>query len=292
MEHLFVQTLIGDWPPVATYPSDLLEIALGPKVCVELTFANSTGTTAIVRRALDGKKLTHSVDPQLSIPPILLEAGLLMPSRLPKLRFDEGRGKLTDAVQKLTGLDELIELGAFIQGLCHGGRDYLSYKKAELAMAEAEFAKQVEATKVALAAVNIAVPDLKIADTDDANGTMAKFGKEQNDRAGALIKVVSDDLAQGLDLTNAQLRSKFHFLCREPKVISNPDWPRLQKWKIFESISNAGLPAEVRQRLAQAISNAKASLATAIEFHNKAQSDTRYKLKPRRHNGMPSIAAE
>jgi energy-coupling factor transporter ATP-binding protein EcfA2 len=112
-------TKAGDWPPVATYPNELKEISSGPNVSVELTFANPAGAEATVLRAYDGKTIVHVVDPQLSIPPTLLEAGLLMPSRLLKLRFDEGRGRLTDAVQKLTGLDELIELGAFIQGLCH-----------------------------------------------------------------------------------------------------------------------------------------------------------------------------
>jgi len=52
----------------------------------------------------------------------------------------------------------------------------------------------------------------------------------------------------------------------------------LQKWKSFESISKA-LPADVRQGLSQAIANARTALVKAIEFHNKAQSDTRYRLK-------------
>ena len=271
-------TKAGDWPPVATYPQDLTEILLGPKVSVELTFTNPTGATAVVCRAFDGKKMTHSVDPQFNIPPILLEAGLLMPSRLPKLRFDEGRGKLTDAVQTLTGLDELIELGAFIQGLCHSGRDYLSYKKTELATAKAEFEKQAEAAKTALAAVSIVVPDFKIAETDDPNGAMAKFGKEQIDKAGDLTKVVSDDLAPGLDLADAQTQKQIAIALSGAGGDIESGLAGLQKWKTFESISNS-LPAEIRQELAQAVANARAALATAIEFHNKAISDTRYRLK-------------
>jgi hypothetical protein len=61
-----------------------------------------------------------------------------------QLRLDKGRGRLTEAVQKLTGLDDMVELGTFIQGLCHKGREYLSYKTAELEESKAEFDRQFE----------------------------------------------------------------------------------------------------------------------------------------------------
>lgn len=272
-------TKVGDWPPIATYPYEPAEIPFGPKVNVELTFTNPIGVFAVIRRELDGKEMTHSVAPQLNIPPILLETGLLMPSRLPKLRFDEGRGgKLTDAVQALTGLDELIELGTFVQSLCHNGREYLSYKKAELATAKADFEAQIERAKAALAVVQIIVPDFKIGDTDDPNGTMAKFQKEQNDKAGDLTKVVSDDLVPGLDLADAQTQKYIQLALSGAESDIQSGLTGLQKWKTFESISTA-LPEQVRQDLAQAVRNAKTTLAAAIEFHEKAQSDRRYRLK-------------
>src|SRR6185437_16547469 len=129
----------GTWPPVASYPPDLASLKSPPNVSVEIIFSNATGTQVSARRHFDGKTVTYTADPALQVPTILLEAGLLMPARMPHLRLDEGKGRLTDAVQKLTGLDELIELGTFIQGLCHSSRDYLSYEKTELAIARTEF---------------------------------------------------------------------------------------------------------------------------------------------------------
>jgi hypothetical protein len=271
-------TKAGDWPPIATYPNDVSDLVLGPKVSVELTFTNPKGSIAVIRRSFDGKRMLHSVDPIINVPSILLEAGLLMPSRLAKIRFDEGRGKLTDAVQTLTGLDELIELGTFIQGLCHSGRDYLSYKKSELAAAKAEFERQIEAAKAVLIKVNVVVPDFKIADTDDLNGAMARFGKEQNDRAGDLTKVVSDDLAPGLDLGNAQTQKLVALALSEADSAIKAGLTGLQRWKTFENIANA-LPTKVRLVLARAITNARTALTVAIDFHNKAISDSRYRLK-------------
>ncbi len=106
----------GAWPPLASYPPDLSSLKTPPNVSVEIVFSNAGGTRVTARRHFDGQSVTYVADPALQIPTILLEAGLLMPARMPHLRLDEGRGRLTDAVQKLTGLDELIELGTFCPG--------------------------------------------------------------------------------------------------------------------------------------------------------------------------------
>lgn len=158
---------IGEWPPVAAYPLDAKDIQNNLKVVVELTFQNSAGETAVLRRTFDGKNVTVSADPKLNISQILIEAGLIMPLRLAKLRFDQGRGKLSEAVQMLTGLDELIELGTFVQALCHYGREYLSYKKTELTSAKSEFQRQIREAGTALSKVGVVVPKFAPFDTDD-----------------------------------------------------------------------------------------------------------------------------
>jgi hypothetical protein len=188
----------GVWPPVASYPPDLASLKKPVNVSVEVVLSNASGKRVSARRQFDGKTVTYAADPALQIPTILLEAGLLMPARMPHLRLDEGRGRLTDAVQKLTGLDELIDLGTFIQGLCHSSRDYLAYKKFKLALSRTEFHKQIERARTALSPVAINVPNFRPSDTDDKNGQMAKFGKRLNDKAAELITTISDDLASDL----------------------------------------------------------------------------------------------
>lgn len=269
---------LGDWPPVATYPNDALEILLPPAVSVELTFSNPSGSFAAIKRSFDGKKMDVVRDAQLHIPPILLEAGLLMPSRLPKLRFDTGRGKLTEAVQTLTGLDDLIELGIFIGNLCHKGRDYLSYKSADLKLAKAEFDNQIEAAKEALAKVSVTVADFKIADTDDDSGAMAAFGKGLSDKAGEMTKVVSDDLAVGLDLTNAPTQKALAQALQAAETDLALGLSALKKWDTFQTIA-AALPEASRTAIAAKLAEAKAELASAIAYHEKAESDSRYRLK-------------
>ena len=194
----------GTWPPVASYPPDLASLKTPPNVSVEIVLSDASGKQVSARREFDGKKVTYIADPALQIPTILLEAGLLMPARMPHLRLDERRSRLTDAVQKLTGLDELIELGAFIQGLCHNSRDYLAYKKVELASSKTEFARQIERARTALSPVAVVVPNFKPSDTDAKDGEMAALGKQLNGRAAELIATVSGDLASDLIYRRSQ----------------------------------------------------------------------------------------
>lgn len=107
------------------------------------------------------------------------------------------------AVQKLTGLDDLVAIGALAEGLCHKGREYLSYGRKDLSNARTEFAKAIGEARRALRAVEVAIPEFTHADTDDARGEMAKLGKSLADRAAQLTQVISSDLAEGMALTNS-----------------------------------------------------------------------------------------
>ena len=268
----------GHWPPVATYPTSLLDLKLSPSVSVEITFRNPTGTLAVAKRNFDGKNTTESVDPGLHIPSILLEAGLLMPARLPQLRLDEGRGRLTDAVQKLTGLDDLVELGTFVQGLCHKGRDYLSYKTAELTTAKSEFDRQIEKARAALAPFSVTVPNFKPSDTDDTAGEMAALGKMLNDKASDLTKLVSGDLAAGLDLGDAQVQKQISLALAGAEQDVSAGLEALSIWKTMQSVHSA-LDATTRAKLREAITSGQQALDTALGFFKREQADNRYRLK-------------
>lgn len=162
------RNLAGSWPPVASYPPTAAGLKTFPNVRVQLTFVAPTGATATVERKLSGGKTTSSVSPNFSAPPVLIETGILMPARMGQLRFDEGGGRLTEAVQQLAGLDDLIAIGVLADGLCHKSREYRAYKSRELALLRSEFKGALEQARSELAAVGIDVPSFKPADTDIA----------------------------------------------------------------------------------------------------------------------------
>lgn len=270
--------LAGQWPPVATYPTDLPDLKNPPSVTVEIIFTDPVGARASYKRCFDGKDTATVIDPNLNIPSILLEAGLLMPARLPQLRLDQGRGRLTEAVQKLTGLDELIELGTFIQGLCHKSRDYLSYKSTELADARKEFDRQIEKARSALQPVPLAVPSFKPADTDDRNGPMAALGKTLNEKASELTQVVSGDLVAGLDLSNADVQKQVGLALVGAEQDLKDGLEGLPTWKTLQSVFDAlGEPA--RKKIAEATAAAHQALISAVGFRQQEQADNRYRLK-------------
>jgi hypothetical protein len=269
----------GDWPPVATYPTELADLKVAPPlVSVEITFSDPTGTLATMSRKFDGKDTALSFDPKLNIPSILVEAGLLMPARLPQLRLTEGRGRLTDAVQKLTGLDDLIELGTFIQGVCHKSRDYLSYKTTELAEAKTEFNRQIEKARTVLAPVSTAVPGFKPSDTDDLAGEMATLGKMLNDRASELTKVISGDLAVGLDLADAQIQKQIALALAGAEQDVTDGLSGLPAWKTLHAVYSA-LDEASRTKVRAAVVFGQQALEKALGFHEQEQADNRYRLK-------------
>ncbi len=268
----------GQWPPVATYPTDLPDLKNPPSVAVEIIFTDPAGARASYKRSFDGTDTTTVIDPNLSITSILLEAGLLMPARLPQLRLDQGRGRLTDAVQKLTGLDELIDLGTFIQGLCHKSRDYLSYKSTELADVLKEFHHQVEKARVALQPIFLAVPSFKPTDTDERDGPMAALGKTLNEKASELTQVVSADLVAGLNLANAEVQKQVGLALAGAEQDLRDGLQGLPTWKTLQSVFDAlGEPA--RRNMAEATATAHEALGSAVDFHQREQADNRYRLK-------------
>jgi len=268
----------GYWPPVATYPTDVFSLKFQPSVSVEITFVNPARILAVAKRSFDGKNTTVSIDPNLYIPSILLEAGLMMPARLPHLRLDEGRGRLTDAVQKLTGLDDLIELGTFVQGLCHKRRDYLSYKTAELTAAKTEFDHQIAKARAALAPVSVTVPNFKPSDTDDTAGVMAALGKMLNDKASDLTKVMSGDLAAGLDLADGQVQKQIVLALAGAEQDVGAGLEGLMSWKTLQTVHSA-LDTTTRAKVLEAIISGRQALDAALEFFRKEQTDNRYRLK-------------
>ena len=83
---------------------------------------------------------------------------------------------MTDAVQMLTGLDEIALLGEFVGELCHGARDYLGYSKAqrreELAQ---QFTSTLSIARTALASIGQKLPEFVPSDDcSDKAGPMAE----------------------------------------------------------------------------------------------------------------------
>lgn len=269
---------VGNWPPIACYPTSVTNLKLPPRVVVQLVFENPSGGTASVERILDGGRITTTVDPGFKAPSALLDAGLLMPARLAQIRFSEGSNRLRHAVQKLTGLDDFVAIGVLVEGLCHKGREYLSYHKRELADASREFARAIAETRKALGPLEIPVQDFTPADTNDPKGGMAVFGKSTVNRAAELARVVSNDLAPGLVLTTAAVQHRVISAVEAAKQDVEVGLEGLPSWRLLRSLSGE-LTGNAAKELSEAAANARSRLSEASSLHQKAEADSKFQLK-------------
>jgi energy-coupling factor transporter ATP-binding protein EcfA2/SOS-response transcriptional repressor LexA len=268
----------GDWPPIACYPPDAADLKSPPRVRVTLTFQNSKGESVLTERKLDGGKVTTAIDPRFDPPSILREAGLLMPARLALLRLHDGRGRLTDAVQTLTGLDDLIAIGGLVDGLCHKSREYLSFKRKDLTVAKTGFDQAIGEARAALAQVQVLVADFTPANTDAADGEMATFGKMLSDRATALTEVVSTDLSGDLNLANPAVQHQVITAIGSAQEDVRGGLDGLPAWKKLKTIALA-LNDEGARRVSTAIAAAREKTKEAVALLEKSTEDSKFQLK-------------
>ena len=268
----------GEWPPIACYPPTVADLTSPARVRVRLDLRNSDGSTAKVERILDGGKVTSVIDPAFEVPSILIETGLLMPARLAQIRLDDGGGRLTDAVQKLTGLDDLVVIGTLTEGLCHKSREYRSFKSKDLASGRRQFDEAVNKARAALAPVQVDVPSFVPNDTTDGKGPMATFGKTLADRATELTQVISSELAEGLDLSDPKIQHQVIAAISATNEDLTTGIEGLKTWKTLQLIAQA-FDAESSGVVKAAIVNARANSEEAVRLIEKGAVDSKFQLK-------------
>ncbi|MEO8909789.1 MAG: ATP-binding protein [Gemmatimonadaceae bacterium] len=287
---------IGEWPPLACYPDKVGELATSPFVEVKLTFKNPAGDEATINRILRNGQITDNVDSCLQLPPVLVETGLIMPTRLAHIRFGAGQQHLTDAVQMLTGLDEIALLGEFVGELCHKSRDYMGYSKAQqYDELMRQFSDSLSTAKEALVSIGKTMTELVPSDTRDKGGAMATLGKTLTDQAAAAVSVISTDLAPNLDLTSAAVQQRVAMAIDAAKAEMNQGLSGLPLWTTISSIATA-LSPEASASLAVTIAAARKRLREALELNKRAAEDPRFQLKAvaaawhkRHHSGSVDV---
>jgi hypothetical protein len=270
--------LAGDWPPIACYPPSAADLKSPPCVQVQLIFKNPQGEMANVERKLNGGKISFSHDANFVVPSILLETGLLMPARLALLRFDGRAGRLVDAVQKLTGLDDLVALALLVDGLCHKGREYLSFRRKELMSARTAFNLAITEARSFLSPLQLSVPEFIPSSTDNPKGEMARFGKMLADQASNLALLVSSDLASGYDLANASFQRQAVSAIGSAQEEIKVGIEALPSWKILQDIAMA-LDEEAVSRVKLAIATARQKADESVHFLEESLKDSRFQLK-------------
>jgi hypothetical protein len=239
---------------------------------------DDAGTTAIVERILESGVIKHTVDPRFDVPSVFIETGLLMPARLAVLRLSGGSSRLTDAVQMLTGMDDLVAIGSLVEGLCHKSREYLSYKKKDLANAKKEFDGCIDTARTTLADLNVAVANFTPTDTSDNASAMAQFGKQLSEKAAELTKVIESDLGAGNALGSVAGQSRIVSAIGAAQDEVNAGLSSLTAWKLVESLSK-DLDDDCIKSMTTAIAVARESAGESLALLKKSKADPKFQLK-------------
>lgn len=271
-------SVIGTWPPLACYPKSSSDVKQVPKAKVVLTFQNPANATAKIETSLTGEVLTSNVDASLDIPNVLMEAGLLMPARMATLRLNQGHNRLTDAVQALTGLDDLAAIGMLAEGLTHASREYRSFKKKELATAQTQFTASVTEARTALAPVNFVVPNFETKDTKDDKGPMAQFVAGIIAKSGELTQVISTDLAPGLKLDTLSVQNDVLQAIGSIRKDLVNGLGGLATWNNLSGLALGSTP-ESESAVLGAVHAAREKAAAALALFEQSEKDSRFQLK-------------
>ncbi len=129
-------TKLGDWPPIAVYPSSWGNDRPPVDVSVTLTFGNENdGDEVEAKHRLHGEPDSLEevvfIDPRLAAVPTLIEAGLLMPMRIQHIRMPErdDNDQLVGLIRQLIGLEPLLDVANLVDKLSHGNQRFLKYAR-------------------------------------------------------------------------------------------------------------------------------------------------------------------
>jgi energy-coupling factor transporter ATP-binding protein EcfA2 len=269
---------VGQWPPIACYPTTVADLSTPHKVRVALEFIDNNGRKANVERVLDAGVVTCHVDSHFDIPSVFVETGLLMPTRLAALRLSGGANRLTEAVQKLTGLDDLTAIGNLVDGLCHKSREYLSYEKKELSNGRKDFENAIQSARNTLAGLEVAVPDFPPTDTNDTSSAMGKFGKNLADKAAELTKVIASDLAPGLALDAAATQNQVIIAIGAAEDDVSNGLSSLESWKLLE-VFDRDLDEKRIATVKDAIAAARKAAVESTHLLLRSSDDSKFQLK-------------
>jgi hypothetical protein len=272
---------VGHWPPIAAYPDEPTALSTHPTVSVKLTFKDElSGEVAHVERRLAAGVLHFDCDAVLDLPPMLLQVGLLMPLRLQQFRFGEKGGQLADAVQALTGLDKLKDIGDFVGDLCNRTKEYLRYARTQKRDDHKKaFFDALQSARMWLAKASI--PTDGIDDIDAAVRTESPIGAlkaKMEAKAAECLGVTREDLHPDIDLKDIrrQKETAAAVTIARNEVAAGLD--AIKAWETLSSLACA-LPIEARVTLTSKIAEVTENLSRALDIHARQQVDNKYRLK-------------
>jgi len=274
---------IGTWPPLITYPATAEGLAKDAVVDCSLTFVDPQGNKAQAHRKISSPVdsdpiIEIAIDPNLLASPELIETGLLMPARINHIGFGDRSQSLYQALKMLTGLDQLAAVASGAGNLGHKSKRFLKYAKDNGADALAvSFNTSIEQAKIYAEGTSIEFADEYELGSDDLVDRLTVIEADATTKAGAALAVLKTEIATILDLENVNDRNRLNAAVSTARVHMEEGHKGLPLFAALGALKKAN--KEGFSNIESLMVEAEASLAKAVEWHLKQESDHRLRLK-------------
>ena len=275
---------IGTWPPLATYPESVKDLKDTAAVNAKLVFSGPAGEQALASRTLvsplDGNaEITPNIDSRLTTAPQLIEAGLLMPARLTHIGFGSKSASLYEAMQMLTGLDQLAIIALGAGAFSNKGRRFLKYAKdqgisrlknsfgIDLGKAR-EFAENTQLT----ISENLVLGDKKLLET------LQGLSDTASTEAGTLLALLESDIVEDIDLSSIEGRQRLSRAANSARDVVAQKTKGVPFFDAGAALDNA-LDDEAFTSLPGKLPDLESRLDAALGWHVKQLADEKLRLK-------------
>jgi len=275
---------IGVWPPLASYPSSIQQLKDDVETWVRATFKNEKDETAIAFRkafspTIGDPQTEINIDPRLLIAPQLIETGLLMPARLPRIGFGEKSQSLYEAVKLLTGLDHLADIADGAAKLTHKGQRFLKYAKDQgIDRLKTTFDLHITKAETKSQEVEIDISKLKVLGQQNLVQDLRDNAKKASDRAGANLAALKAEIASGLDTDKQDARVQVKRSVAAARGLIEQGIKGIPEFEGWGSLKVASEDDKF-EHLPNAIVSANARLDEALSWHQRQSDDHKLRLK-------------
>lgn len=277
-------TRLGDWPPIAAYPSDRGRLAGTAEVWVRLTFKSQDGRTVaafrrLVAPSLDAPTIEVSVAPELREIPQLLETGILMPARIPRVGFGTTSQSLYEAVKMLTGLDHLSVVAEAAANFGNHAKRFLKYAKDNGAETQA-LTFQTNASVAMKAAGSVGLANFSVPKLDDDAldaKALREDGKTYGEQAAAHLLTIKDKVAASVDISSQTGRKSVAQAIQRARTLVDQA-KTIDLFSQWSALTAAGASDQFA-KLPVALDEAEQKITEALKWHDKQQSDRLLRLK-------------
>lgn len=275
---------IGTWPPIVSYPSEATDLTMEASAWVRLTFENENGEYAFAERKVTSPKAAEaaqevSVDARLLAVPQLIETGLLMPARIPRIGFGEKSLSLYEAVKVLTGLDQLADIADGAAKFGNKAQRFFKYAKDQgIEAIEGQFSTNMGKAEVFAKALEIDLSKLRTLGKEGLDSSLTETAKKAGDQASEHIATLKYEIADGLDTSNSTVRTQVKRAVESARTVAALGAKEIVQFEAWAALKTAAAD-ETFAKLPGAIEASREALQGALEWHRRQMEDSRLRLK-------------